>query len=619
MEDNKQKNQDVPGQEAVRRQDEAVETPEAEAETEAAVTQEAAATEERRADDGAEAEDAPESQPTGEQPAVDAPETTDEAGPPPGAASEADSEAEPAENTQDADTGNEAPSEVQAGDILKGTIVQIHDDHMLVDVGYKADGLIPLSEMTLGPGQSPASRFEAGQELYVHVLSVDQRDGALLLSERRARAERVWTDLEEALEQETMMTAPVVEQVKGGLVVDVGVRAFMPASHVERGYVSDLSVYVGNNVRARVIELDRTKNRVILSQKKVLEEEYQEQRVQTWEELDEGQVRTGTVKGITDFGAFIDLGGVDGLLHVSEMAWGRVEHPADVVQEGEEIQVKVLRVDRDRERISLGLKQILPDPWEAVEERYPVESIIDGKVMRIAPFGAFVQLEPGVEGLVHISELANYHVQTADEVISEGETIPVKVLRVQADDRRISLSLKDARPDLEHFEENGSAPQSEYSENAAGGAAKRAPSSRPAPRPGPAQRRPQQRKAQPKRNGAGGRPNQAERDQRAIAEEDRSSGQRDAITLGDMFGDLLGETRDRLEQEEKQAAKTAKAGDDADDSESGGELERDAASAQADTTGAETEKVSYKAPDTEEQESDDDSVEAGEDDEERRA
>lgn len=375
---------------------------------------------------------------------------------------------------------------LEQGDIVQGTVVQVNPDNVLVDVGYKSEGMIPLSELSLGEGQSPADLLAVGQIIDVYVLSVDGRERGVLLSERRATREKVWSNLQQSHDSGEPVTGTVAEEVKGGLIVDVGLRGFMPASHVERGYVSDLSAYVGREVRARVVELDRAKNRVILSQKAVLEKEHQRLRQETLAGLKEGQIREGVVKGITDFGAFVDLGGVDGLLHVSEMSWGRVEHPSDVVSMGQEIKVKVLSVNRSEEKISLGLKQILPDPWQDVAEKYPEGSVVTGKVMRLVPFGAFVQLEPGVEGLVHISQLAEHHVEHPGEVATEGETIKVKILRVQPHERRISLSLKEAVRD---GEKNRYAPP----EN------------------------------------------------------------REGVTIGDVFGDLLEETRDRLNENESAA------------------------------------------------------------------
>ncbi len=333
---------------------------------------------------------------------------------------------------------------LRPGDVVDGTVVAVTDDGLLVDFGYTSDGSVPAGELRLPQGRTATEVFAPGQVVPVMVQQLETADGTPLLSHRRGVEAQAWVWLEEAHRTGDVIEAPVTAAVKGGLVCDVGLRGFMPASHVERGYVNDLSVYVGQTLRARVIEIDRGKNRVILSQKIVLEEEHKRMRDRTWTTLAEGQVRRGVVKGLTDFGAFVDLGGVDGLLHVSEMAWGRVAHPSDVLQVGDEIDVMILRLDPTREKISLGLKQVLPDPWETAEERYAIGSIHEGKVMRLASFGAFVQLEPGVEGLVHISQMADYHVHEPGEVVTEGQTVKVKVLRVSPVERRISLSIRDA-------------------------------------------------------------------------------------------------------------------------------------------------------------------------------
>ncbi|MGI6555233.1 MAG: 30S ribosomal protein S1 [Bacillota bacterium] len=249
-----------------------------------------------------------------------------------------------------------------------------------------------------------------------------------------------------AFENGTELKGKVIEVVKGGLLVDVGVRGFVPASLVERGYVADLNQYLDTELRLRVIELDRSKNKIVLSQKVILDEEYEAKRNETWESLEEGQTRHGIVRRITDFGAFVDLGGVDGLLHVSEIAWGRVEHPADVLSEGQEIDVYVLGVDREGGKVSLGLKQLQQNPWELAAEKYAPGSIVEGKVLRIAPFGAFVEVEPGVEGLVHISQLANEHVEKTEDVVSIGDVVPVKILSVDPEAQRMSLSIRQAKP-----------------------------------------------------------------------------------------------------------------------------------------------------------------------------
>ncbi|MCL6450632.1 MAG: bifunctional 4-hydroxy-3-methylbut-2-enyl diphosphate reductase/30S ribosomal protein S1 [Acetobacteraceae bacterium] len=379
---------------------------------------------------------------------------------------------------------------LRPGDVVKGRVVALGQDNVLVDVGHKSEGVVPLWELSHRRVQSPDEVVKPGDEINVYVLAVEGPEGVLRLSKKRADEEVAWRNLEDAFQSGRIIEAPVTEEVKGGLIVDVGIRGFMPASHVERGYVSDLSQYVGRRVRVRVIELDRHKNRVILSQKVVLEEEYQRLREETWRTVAEGQRLRGVVKSITDFGAFVDIGGVDGLLHVSEMSWGRVNHPSEVVKEGETIEVVVLRVDREKEKISLGLKQALPDPWADADVKYPAGSLVKGKVVRVVGFGAFVQLEPGVEGLVHISQLANRRVATPEEVVAVGDEIRVKVLRVSPKERRISLSLKEAEHDQEK------AVMREY-----------------------------------------------------MTTEDR----RESVTLGEVFGDLLEETRGRIE--EKPAAK----------------------------------------------------------------
>jgi 4-hydroxy-3-methylbut-2-enyl diphosphate reductase len=321
--------------------------------------------------------------------------------------------------------------------------VSIDENGALIDVGAKSEGTIPASELQR-KGAFPQEPLVPGQEIMVYVMSSDSGDGGLRLSRRRAEEEVSWQNLEEAFKDGRVIEAPVAQEVKGGLVVDVGLRGFVPASQVERGYVNDLSRYVGRNLRLKVLELDRSKNRVVLSQRVVLESEHDSLCQETWATIAEGQVRRGTVKGITDFGVFVDLGGVDGLLHISELAWGRVKHPSEAVHEGEEIDVKVLRVDKEKGKISLGRKQVLPDPWEGVEAKYPVGAVIEGEVTRTAPFGAFVQIEPGVEGLVHISEVSNQHITKPEEAVNSGDKVQVKVLRVRAEERRISLSIKQA-------------------------------------------------------------------------------------------------------------------------------------------------------------------------------
>lgn len=333
---------------------------------------------------------------------------------------------------------------LEPGDVIQGKVVRITDDGVLVDVGYKTEGIIPLSELSFRYVSSPEETVKVGDEIAVYVMAVDSQEGGLKLSKRRADEYLAWENLNKAWSLGEVLTAEVIQEVKGGLVVDVGLRGFVPASQIERGYVSDLGSYVGKTLRLKVLELDRSKNRVILSQRQVLEEELERLRENTWNTIHEGMVLTGVVKGITDFGAFVDIGGVDGLLHVSELSWGRVDHPSSVVKEGDKINVMVLRIDREKGRISLGLKQTLPDPWESAGEKYEVDSVVKGKITRLAPFGAFVELEPGIEGLVHISELADHRVEKPEDVVSVGDEVAVKILRVRVPERRISLSIKQA-------------------------------------------------------------------------------------------------------------------------------------------------------------------------------
>jgi 4-hydroxy-3-methylbut-2-enyl diphosphate reductase len=337
---------------------------------------------------------------------------------------------------------------LRRGDIVKGTVVQINNGEVLVDVGAKCEGIIPLTELSYRRVEHPEDVVKVGEEIEVYVIRPENEEGHPILSKRRADRRRAWERLEQAYETGGVIEAPAVEVVKGGLLVDLGVRGFVPASLVERNYVEDLNSYLGKTLRLKVIELDRSKNKVVLSQKAVLEEEYQRRRLETWASLEEGQVRKGIVRRLTNFGAFVDLGGVDGLLHVSEISWGRVEHPRDVLKEGEEIEVKVLSVDRERERVSLGLKQLQPNPWDTAAQRYPVGSVVKGKVLRLASFGAFVEVEPGIEGLVHISQLAERRVDKPEDVVKVGDVIPVKVLAVDQAAQRISLSLKQAQREI---------------------------------------------------------------------------------------------------------------------------------------------------------------------------
>ncbi|MFS8640993.1 MAG: 30S ribosomal protein S1, partial [Symbiobacteriaceae bacterium] len=336
------------------------------------------------------------------------------------------------------------------GDIVRGQVVRVSDDSIMVDVGYKSEGIIPLNELSHRPLRSATEAgLKVGDEIHVMVLSVDTKgEGGLRVSKRRADEQLAWNEIERKFDAGEVIEAEVIEAVKGGLVVDLGLRAFLPASQVDRGYVADLSKFVGQKVRVKIIELDPYKGRVILSRKQVLEAERAAARERFWSTVQEGDVLEGTVKSITDFGAFIDLGGVDGLLHISEMSYGRIKHPSQVLSEGERIKVKVLRLDREKGKVSLGRKQVLPDPWDTAAENYPEGAIVEGTVARLTTFGAFVELEPGVDGLIHISQMADRRINNPGEVVSIGDRVKVKVLSVDPQNRRISLSLRAAIEEL---------------------------------------------------------------------------------------------------------------------------------------------------------------------------
>lgn len=331
---------------------------------------------------------------------------------------------------------------LRKGELVSGTVVQINNDEILVDVGAKSEGVVPIRELASYKAD-PQEVVKVGDKIDVIVIKAEDEEGRIILSKERADVQKNWAKLQADMENNTVVDGVVREVVKGGLIVDVGVRAFLPASLVDVGYVEDLSKYLNETIKVRIIEMNDNRKKVVLSRKVVLEEEQTKARVELFQKIEEGHTVKGTVRRLTDFGAFVDIGGVDGLLHISEMAWYRVNHPSDVVSVGDEIEVKVLKVDRENEKVSLGLKQVLPNPWDNVEEKYAVGSVVPAKVVRLAPFGAFVQLEAGVEGLVHISHLAEQHVEKPEDVVSEGQEINVKILSVDPAEKRIRLSIRE--------------------------------------------------------------------------------------------------------------------------------------------------------------------------------
>ncbi|KGX84650.1 30S ribosomal protein S1 [Pontibacillus marinus] len=346
--------------------------------------------------------------------------------------------------------GMENMPNLTVGDVVTGKVVKVEDKQVLVDVGYKVDGIIPISEISSLHVEKAADVVSEGDELTLKVKKVE--DDEVVLSKRAVDADAAWEDLESKLETGEVFEAEVKDIVKGGLVVDVGLRGFIPASLVETYYVEDFNEYKGQTLKLKVIELDREQNRVILSHSAVVEDENESRKQALMQSLEEGKVLEGTVQRLTDFGAFVDIGGMDGLVHISQLAHEHVDKASDVVEEGQKIRVKVLSVDRDNDRISLSLKDTLPGPWDQVEDKVRPGDVLDGTVRRLVNFGAFVELLPGVEGLVHISQIANRHIGTPQEVLEEGQEVKVKVLDVNEDEKRISLSIKELEEDQSRAE-----------------------------------------------------------------------------------------------------------------------------------------------------------------------
>ena len=323
------------------------------------------------------------------------------------------------------------------GDIITGTVESIGDHGVLVNVGAKSEGLVPPEELG-----SRKEEINVGDEIAVYVVDNGGRSGNIILSKKKADYERAWHSIIKAYESGDTLSAMVIDRVKGGLVVDLGMRGFLPASHVATKNVNALDRFVGQSIKLKVIEVDRARKRVVVSQKRAVEDEKKIRREQTVTTLEEGQIRRGVVRRVTDYGAFVDLGGIDGLLHVTEMSWGRVNHPSDIVKPGQKIDVMVLKYDTENEKISLGLKQILPDPWQHIDQFYSVGDEVDGSVTRLVPFGAFVALDHGIEGIIPNSELADQRVRKPDDVVGQGQRVHVKIINIRPNERRMTLSLR---------------------------------------------------------------------------------------------------------------------------------------------------------------------------------
>ena len=355
------------------------------------------------------------------------------------------------------------------GDIVEGTVVKVDHDEVLLDIGYKTEGVILSRELSIKHDVDPDDVVKVGDQIEALVLQKEDKEGRLLLSKKRAQYERAWGRIEKVKEEDGVVTGTVIEVVKGGLILDIGLRGFLPASLVEMRRVRDLQPYIGRELEAKIIELDKNRNNVVLSRRAWLEQTQSEVRTNFLHTLQKGQVRKGTVSSIVNFGAFVDLGGVDGLVHVSELSWKHIDHPSEVVEVGQEVTVEVLDVDFDRERVSLSLKATQEDPWQAFARTHAIGQVVPGKVTKLVPFGAFVRVEDGIEGLVHISELAQRHVELPEQVVKVGEEVFVKVIDIDLERRRISLSLKQANegidPNSEDFDPSMYGMAAEYDEN----------------------------------------------------------------------------------------------------------------------------------------------------------
>ena len=331
---------------------------------------------------------------------------------------------------------------IEEGEVVTGHVVRVDKDEVLVDIGYKSEGVIPANELSIRKSVDPSDEVHVGEEVDAIVLTKEDQDGRLIMSKKRARFEKAWRRIETAAESGEPVEGTVIEVVKGGLIIDLGVRGFLPASLVDIRRVPKLDDYIGTKIETKVIELNRSRNNVVLSRRAVLEEERKEVRQQILDRLQPGLVVEGQISNIVDFGAFVDLDGIDGLIHISELSWSHVNHPSEILAIGDTVKVKVLDIDRERQRISLGLKQTQEDPWQRIVDTYSVNDELEGKVTKVVTFGAFVEILDGVEGLVHISELVSHHVESPREIVHPGDEIRVRILEIDSERRRLSLSAK---------------------------------------------------------------------------------------------------------------------------------------------------------------------------------
>jgi len=338
---------------------------------------------------------------------------------------------------------------MEEGKLIEGVVVKIDPDEVLLDIGWKSEGVIPARELSIKLDVDPNEIVSVGEVIEALVMKKEDEEGRLVLSKKRAQYERAWGTIERIYNDDLTVQGSVIEVVKGGLIIDIGLRGFLPASLVEMRRVRDLAPYVGETLECKIIELDKNRNNVVLSRRKFLEETQSEFRNDFLNSLQKGEVRAGVVSSIVNFGAFVDLGGVDGLVHVSELSWKHIDHPSEVVEVGDEVEVEVLDVDRDRERVSLSLKSTQEDPWQRFARENGINDVVEGIVTKLVPFGAFVKVAEGIEGLVHISELSERHIEVPEAVVNVGNTVEVKVIDIDTVRRRISLSMKQAQPGAE--------------------------------------------------------------------------------------------------------------------------------------------------------------------------
>ena len=351
------------------------------------------------------------------------------------------------------------------GDVIEGTVVKVDRNEVMVDVGYKSEGIIPSRELSVRKGVNPKDLIKQGEKIKALVLEKEDDEGRLILSIKRAVYEKAWGDIQEIADSKKSIKGTVIESVKGGLIVDIGVRGFLPASLIDVRRVKELSAYVGEEIEAKILELDRQKNNIVLSRKAHLEEELSEERQGFLDDLQIGDVKDGKISSIVSFGAFVDIGGMDGLVHVSELSWRHVENPNEIVKVGDTVKVKVLEIDNDKERISLSIKQVKEDPWLDFELHYKENDVVEGEVTKVVPFGAFITIGKGVEGLVHVSEISTEKIDSPELALALGQKVQVKITELDIDKRRVNLSIKQADPNWKDVEVEKNTPKTHSSES----------------------------------------------------------------------------------------------------------------------------------------------------------